>query len=237
MQFIEFDTIDSTNTYLKDNWEQLEDLTFVSTLEQTAGRGRNQRKWLSPKGENMMFSVLIKDRDLLNRYRYLSMLSALTVIDALEHFVVKDLMIKWPNDVYVRDRKICGILLEGVSREQLECVIIGIGVNVNQKVFTDDYLNEPTSVIREIGQVTDLNEFRTAVYWKMIGNLQLLKEGHDFHQEIMKRDYLKGRKVYAEINGEKAEVEVTGINEDCSLGIIWQNRKMNIDSGEITFHL
>ena len=237
MQFIEFDTIDSTNTYLKENWEQLEDLTFASALEQTAGRGRNQRKWLSPKGENMMFSVLIKDRDLLNRYRYLSMLSALTVIEALEHFAVKDLMIKWPNDVYVRDRKICGILLEGVSREHLECVIIGIGVNVNQKVFTDDYLNEPTSVIREIGQVTDLNEFRTAVYWKMIGNLQLLKEGHDFHQEIKKRDYLKGRRVFAEINGEKAEVEVTGINEDCSLGIIWQNRKMNIDSGEITFHL
>ena len=237
MQFIEFDTIDSTNTYLKENWEQLEDLTFVSTLEQTAGRGRNQRKWLSPKGENLMFSVLLKDRDILNRYRYLSMLSALTVVDALEQFAVKDLMIKWPNDVYVRDRKICGILLEGVSRKQLECVIIGIGVNVNQEEFTGEYLNEPTSVIRETGQRTDLKEFRTAVYWKMIKNLQLLKEDHDFHQEIMKRDYLKGRRVFAEINGEKAEVEVTGINEDCSLGIICQNRKMNIDSGEITFHL
>jgi len=63
MQRIDFDTIDSTNTFLKNNYDHLPDMTFVSAMLQTAGRGRNNRRWLSDRGNSLMFSVL-----LLNRY-------------------------------------------------------------------------------------------------------------------------------------------------------------------------
>ncbi|MBQ2214368.1 MAG: hypothetical protein II414_07385, partial [Erysipelotrichaceae bacterium] len=76
MQRIDFDTIDSTNTYLKNNYEKLENMTFVSALLQTEGRGRNNRRWLSNRGDSLMFSLLIKDPVLLENYRSLSVLAA-----------------------------------------------------------------------------------------------------------------------------------------------------------------
>ena len=91
MQRIDFDTVDSTNTYLKNNYGELKDMTFVSALLQTAGRGRNNRKWLSEKGDSLMFSILLKDEVFLASYRPLSVLAACSVIKALEQYGISDL--------------------------------------------------------------------------------------------------------------------------------------------------
>ncbi|MBR2545781.1 MAG: biotin--[Erysipelotrichaceae bacterium] len=237
MQRIDFDTIDSTNTFLKNNYDHLPDMTFVSAMLQTAGRGRNNRRWLSDRGNSLMFSVLLLNRYYMEHYRCLSILAAYSVIKALELNEIRDLSLKWPNDVYAGDEKICGILLEGVSREELECLIIGVGINVNQRSFEGDYLRKPTSVYLQTGITTDIEVFKEQVYEVFERNLKLLKEGHDFYDEIVAYDYLKGRKAVAEIRNCRKEVEILGINRDYTLRIRYDGNESDMDSGEITFHL
>ncbi|MBQ1567375.1 MAG: hypothetical protein IIZ80_05750, partial [Erysipelotrichaceae bacterium] len=96
MKELFFESIDSTNTYLKDHYKKLEDLTFVRADLQTAGKGRNGRKWLANKGENLTFSLLIKNRELIDRFKELSVNSAYLVLKTLERYGLKDLSIKWP---------------------------------------------------------------------------------------------------------------------------------------------
>ena len=83
MKTIHFETIDSTNTYLKENYEKLDNFTFVSADFQSAGRGRNNRNWKSEKGENLLFSLLIKDKALIDKFSSLSVISAFSIIKAL----------------------------------------------------------------------------------------------------------------------------------------------------------
>lgn len=237
MKIIDLVTVDSTNTYLKNNYQHLEDMTFVCAKYQTAGRGRGNRQWLAEEGKNLTFSVLIRDEDLIGRYKMLSVLSALSILKVLQKYGISDVSIKWPNDVYVRDEKIAGILLESVSRESLECLIIGIGLNVNQKSFQGEFLHQPVSMFQLLGQETDLDNLKKDVYQQLADCFSLLKQGHDFYRQIAENDYLKGRKAFGEVRGKEMEVEVIGIDEDCSLKIICENRIMNIESGEITFHL
>ncbi len=237
MHIIRLDTVDSTNTYLKRNYSGLESGTVVSALLQTAGRGRNDRRWIAAKGENLTFSLLLKDQFFYENYRCLSVLSAYCVLKALEDLGVNELSIKWPNDVYAGGRKICGILLESVIQQQMECLIIGIGINLNQKRFDGDYLTEPTSAVLELGYEIDLDSFSEAVFSILNENLSLLKKGHDFFREIRDYDHLAGKKMYAEINGSRSEVEVCGIDSDFSLKVIEKGEYRNIDAGEMTFHL
>ncbi|MBO7677097.1 MAG: biotin--[acetyl-CoA-carboxylase] ligase [Erysipelotrichaceae bacterium] len=103
MKELFFESIDSTNTYLKKHYEELEDFCFVRTDLQTAGRGRNGRSWSAAKGENLLFSLLIKDEKLIDKFRSLSVISAYLVLKTLQDYGLKNLGIKWPNDVYVKD--------------------------------------------------------------------------------------------------------------------------------------
>ena len=137
MNKIHFKEIDSTNTWLKENYRTLEDMTSVSARLQTAGRGRRGRSWESQEG-NLYLSLLLKDEKCLRHVDAISTVSAYLILKVLEGYGIKDLGIKWPNDIYVKDEKICGILLESVSTDRLECLIIGIGLNVNQKEFSGD---------------------------------------------------------------------------------------------------
>ena len=120
---IHFDSLDSTSTYLKNNYSMLDNLTFVDASFQTNGKGRETRVWESSKDLNLMFSILIKDEYLINNFSYLSILSALMVKEALDQLRIDNVTIKWPNDVYIKDKKVCGILLESQSNNngQIEC--------------------------------------------------------------------------------------------------------------------
>jgi BirA family biotin operon repressor/biotin-[acetyl-CoA-carboxylase] ligase len=83
----------------------------------------------------------------------------------LERFNVKGLSIKWPNDVYVFDKKICGILLEGCSTDnQITDIIIGIGINVNQTEFSGEYNVPPTSMAIELNKKTNLSKLKRKIY-------------------------------------------------------------------------
>lgn len=234
MKTIHFETIDSTNTYLKENYEKLDNFTFVSADFQSAGRGRNNRNWKSEKGENLLFSLLIKDKALIDKFSSLSVISAFSIIKALN---LEHLSIKWPNDIYYKDSKLCGILLEAVTRNEIECLIIGIGLNVNQREFVGEYKRAPTSLYQITNQTQDMKIIKDKIFNQLYNDFMKVKEGYDFYNDIKEYDYLKDREVYAEIDNEVKRIKVIGIDSDYSLKVLKDNKTYNLSSGEVTFHL
>lgn len=237
MKKIHLSSVDSTNAYLKLNYKELDNYTFVSSDNQTNGRGRNNRQWKSENGKNLLFSLLILDKELIKHFKEISIISALTIVEILEEMDIKDVSIKWPNDVYVGTNKISGILLEAVTRDEVECLIVGVGINVNQKEFIGDYLTNPISILNIINREIDINGFKEVVYGRLIDNLESLLKGHDFYPYIYSHDYLKGKQAYASINNINELVQIHGINNDYSLKVSVNNKEKNIDFGEITFHI
>lgn len=233
MNKIHLSSVDSTNAYLKRNYKNLDNLTFVSSDKQTNGKGRNDRVWKSENGKNLLFSLLILSDELINKYKAISLITAVSISQVLEELGINDVSIKWPNDVYVKDRKICGILLEAITTNKMECLIVGVGLNVNQINFNEEYLINPTSIADILNKEIDLEELKDKVYQKILFNLN----NDDFYDYIHEHDYLKGKQAYALIDNEKELVDIVGINSNYSLKIKRNNSEIYIESGEISFHI
>ena len=135
---------------------------------QTAGRGCGNNSWESERGKNLTFSMLIHPDGLpANEQFHITEVVSVALCETLEAYIYNKVEIKWPNDIYVGDRKICGILIENrLQGSVIKDSIIGIGLNVNQCVFLSDAPN-PVSLYQLTGQETDrdalLQQFLTAV--------------------------------------------------------------------------
>ena len=228
-----FSSIDSTNTYLKKHYKELDNYTFISADYQSEGRGRNNRNWISENSKNMLFSLLILDKRLFNHYKEISIIVAYSILKELEKLGINNLMIKWPNDIYVKDKKICGILLESIATNEIDCLIIGIGLNINQKEFIGDYRVNPTSVCLELNKEININQFKNNIYNSIIYFLNDIMNNVSYYNEIIKYDYLKNKKAYYSINNRKELIKIIGIDEDYSLSLIFNNKHINIENGEI----
>ena len=154
-----FDTLDSTNTYAVSHFEELSDGDLVVAAVQTAGRGRLNRHWISREG-NLFASFVIKEP--FKEPFYATMVSSLSVIAAIKKcYPDLDPLVKWPNDVLLNGKKICGVLCEGVIRNgKLQGIICGIGVNLN---LTEEELREidqpATSLSVSAGEKINLKKF------------------------------------------------------------------------------
>lgn len=147
-----FDTIDSTNTRLVALHSELPDRTVYASRFQTAGRGQQGNRWESRAGENLMFSILLKPDFLPASDQFI--LSQIVALGLLDYLQSRGLTatIKWPNDIYAGDRKICGTLIEtGLADKRVSWAVAGIGLNVNQQAF-DPSLPNPTSMTLETGR-------------------------------------------------------------------------------------
>lgn len=224
MNLLYFDSINSTNEYLKENQTTLDDFTFVSTSFQTNGKGREDRDWFSEKNKNLLFSFLIKDKSLIKKYKSLSIGSASLLARFLELEGLKDVKVKWPNDVYIKDKKIAGILLEGDINKYL---VIGVGLNVNQDVFKGEYRVTPTSMKLELKKEFDLENLKT----KLFQFLEKHIHKNEFEKKTIKflssHNYLLGKRVIINnINGI-----VTGIDNNFSIivdGILQESGEIKI---------
>ena len=147
-QISEYDELSSTNTEAE-RWpkEELKDKSVILTYCQTQGRGQATNRWESEPGKNLSMTVVLCPPDCdASRQFAVSMVCALGVCDFVGHYAEGG-KVKWPNDIYVEDRKICGILIENrLSGFKIERSIAGIGINVNQTTFTSDAPN-PVSII------------------------------------------------------------------------------------------
>ena len=141
MRLIHYETVTSTNAVLRELAQAGgDDLLTVYADEQTAGRGRLERKWQSEKGTSALFSVLIR-RELA--YPAGTVFSAaLAAAMTLKSLTGADVKVKWPNDIVLSGKKLCGILCESaLSGGKIDYIIVGIGINLNTLSFPDDLPN------------------------------------------------------------------------------------------------
>lgn len=151
---------DSTNNHLRRllDKEQLPEGSLVVTDFQTAGKGQVGNSWESEAGMNLMFSILLyPDFIPANRQFLISQIASLSVKETLDAYT-DFIQVKWPNDIYWKDRKICGMLIENdLSGQLLYCSIIGIGLNLNQSLFRSNAPN-PISLTQITGKKYDREE-------------------------------------------------------------------------------
>ncbi len=224
MGLIYLDETDSTNNYMQQlllsKEKEVEEGTLVWTGFQTAGRGQSQNKWESEKDANLLFSMLLyPDFIPVTEQFLLSQITALGVVDFLSSFCeLNELSIKWPNDIYWKDKKICGMLIENLLLgRSISHAILGVGINMNQAVFRGDAPN-PISVRRINGKNYDLkaaaNSIRNAILNRY---MQLLRD----EKEQIRKDYFsalyrkEGYFLYKDKGGEFSarikEIRDTGL--------------------------
>lgn len=153
-----FEETDSTNTQLQNDRHSLDNLTVYAAYFQTAGRGQRGNRWESKRGENLTFSILFKPEAIAAKDQFvISQAVALGIVDYLVERGV-ECRIKWPNDIYYNNLKICGILIEnGISCDKLTYSIAGVGININQEKF-DLGAPNPTSLKLLTGKEYDIRQ-------------------------------------------------------------------------------
>lgn len=198
--------VGSTNDELRKLAEQGigEGLVLVAE-EQTAGRGRRGAVWVSPKGENLAFSILLKPIAPKALWHRLSLVAGLAVAEALENYVSLA-EIKWPNDVRVGEKKIAGILVEAGK----DYVIIGIGININSRGFPDELA--ATSLCEQTGRVYSRAEVLHEVVVRLNRYADRINQGYaDTLKSIRERCALTGHLVAYLIADQRQEGIVRGI--------------------------
>lgn len=175
MRIIWSKSTDSTNSEVLRHPEDFPSGTVLAAYEQTAGRGQRGNSWFSEPGKNLTFSMVFKfpeGRLPASRAHWLNYLMSYTVAVFLEGEGLRPL-VKWPNDVYVNRRKICGILIEnGLKGRSVGLSVIGVGLNVNQRRFPQ--LANATSLALCTGKEYALEPFLTRITAHFEENLPLL---------------------------------------------------------------
>jgi BirA family biotin operon repressor/biotin-[acetyl-CoA-carboxylase] ligase len=168
--FVFYEEADSTNEELLNAESFSTHGTVLFADTQAKGRGRLNRKWITEKDQALTFSILLTENLSAQNLNIINLAASVAVAQSIENLYQLDVRLKWPNDVLIQTRKVCGILVESVSKgEAIERVVIGIGVNVNQPMFEGEFNVPPTSIRKEFGKVTNrerliaeiLNEFET----------------------------------------------------------------------------
>lgn len=161
-----FDTVDSTQAQLaRLAAEGAPEGTVVTARHQTAGRGRRGRHWWDEPGQSLLMSVLLRPSIPTAHAPQLSLVAGLAVADALAAAAGLTAQIRWPNDVMVGGKKICGVLPEAMSRAdgRVAHVLLGIGINVDQSEFPQDLRDTATSLRLETGTAHDHRRLLSAV--------------------------------------------------------------------------
>ena len=150
MNKIQFDIIDSTNTYLKLHYQEFPDFTVVCTNHQTSGKGRLGRLWEDDLTQ-ALFSILLKKNLTLSSLEQYPLLASVAVHKVLVKYLPL-LKIKWPNDIVFHDLKLCGILTESIIDQRIQALIVGIGININTLNFPAHLEKIATSLLIETKQ-------------------------------------------------------------------------------------
>ena len=178
MNIIKLDAIDSTNSYLKKIIleKDISDYTIVTANFQTEGKGQLGYMWESEDSKNLLCSIYKKDLGIKVEDQFvISMLVSLSIIRTLEKLNLPKLYIKWPNDIMSDNKKICGILVENmVKQNSIKESVIGIGLNVNQDTFKN--LPNATSIKKIKGAVFNIDELLN----DLVNNIK--KQFIDFNQ-------------------------------------------------------
>lgn len=173
---------------------------------QTAGRGRRQNRWLAPRGRDLMFSLLLQPEAPTPLWPRLTTLAALALCRAVEDELPLRPLIKWPNDLYVSDRKVSGLLAEVVTTGSGLMLVLGIGLNVNTRQFPPELEGVAASLLGSMpfAQTPELdrNSLAAAVLQQLHAQFQRIEDGfHEAVAETRERSWLLGRQIRATVDG------------------------------------
>ena len=148
-----FDTIDSTNTKAQELAEKgYPSGTLVVADKQESGKGRRGRSWVSPSGTGIFMTLMIKPDINPNNASMLTLVAALAVAKAITSVTGEEAMIKWPNDIVVNGKKVCGILTEmNAQFDYINHIVVGIGINVHNESFPEEISQMASSLMIEAG--------------------------------------------------------------------------------------
>lgn len=212
-KYIHLDEVGSTNDFLR-QYEGDEPLVVAWTDFQQAGRGQGSNRWESERGKNLTFSMLFHPDQVNAHEQYvLSMAVAATMRKYLAQELTEEVCIKWPNDIYVGDQKIAGILIENsLSGTMIRNCVVGIGLNVNQTVFRSDAPN-PISMAQLEGHEWDREKVLHDIVDLFVWQLE------HFHRDKIREKYRRhlyrreGFYLYRDADGT-FEAELVGVEDD-----------------------
>ena len=177
-----FEIIDSTNKKAKEYAQEgaLHGTLITADAQQT-GIGRRGRSWSSEKDTGIYMSMLLRPKIETEKASMLTLVAALAVEKAMEELLVCQPMIKWPNDIVLNKKKVCGILTEmALKGTEIDYVVIGIGINVNNKTFPEEILTTASSLSLELGVEIDRELLISEVWKKFDVYYQQFLETKDF---------------------------------------------------------
>lgn len=217
-QLIRLEETSSTNQYLREcRLEEGEVMTVVVATYQTAGKGCGTNRWESERGKNLLLSILVHPTMVPIAHQFmLSMAGALAIKEVLDRYV-SGITLKWPNDVYWKDKKICGTLIEtSIGGGHIKDCIFGIGINVNQQRFICDAPN-PISLRLILGHDVDLETLlgklleSFTTYYKMLENGRYNEISAMYHEALYRgHGFFTYRDAEGEFEGAIVEVEDNG---------------------------
>ena len=198
--------IDSTNSYLKDKSELLQRNGLVVIAEmQVSGRGRAGRKFTSVIGNNVTFSVVLHPNLPLEEIQIFALLAGVAVARVLENYV-KNIRLKWPNDVLVNEKKICGILLETINIPDHSFPVLIMGIGLNTKGCPNDYPEElqniVTTIESEISPISDISSKSESA--------PVLNNESIFQQLLLELDSCLGKFSLVSANTQNSEKTTSG---------------------------
>ena len=233
-----FLTIDSTNRYLMKK-VLLADVQChaVFAEQQTSGRGRHGRTWISPFGGNLYFSVLYPFQRAPRDVTGLSLAVGVAIVEQLERLDIKAAKLKWPNDVLVDERKLCGILLElhGESHGPL-AVVVGVGINISMSENAANEIDQPWVSYQSLTQTpVSRNQLAADFLSNILSALQEFElNGLDsFRERWLQRDCYMNSKVRLQLGDREIVGIARGIDQQGALLLESQGQVQRYYSGEI----
>lgn len=244
MNSIHFDEIDSTNNYAKRMIEEyrqagksLPDCTVISADKQTLGRGRSGKSFASPSGGSIYMTIVLKLNETADRCMMLTPAAAVGTLEAIEEAGSEKLGIKWVNDLFLGERKVCGILTEAIFTKDgssIEYAVIGIGINIDLDIAT-----LPEEIKSIAGSISGLKLSKP----DMVANIaeHVRKEALasiagslDFMRIYRERSVLIGREIYWDaVDGRHTGI-AKDINDSGNLLVDENNRMVTLMSGEVS---
>ena len=241
-----FETIDSTNTKAKQLAELGEEEgTLIISDEQTAGKGRRGRSWCSKKGANIFMTLLIRPRIEPKYLSGITLLAAMSVATAIKDICDTEAKIKWPNDIVINKKKICGILTEMSSEmNYVNYAVIGIGINVNDDEIPQEIRKNASSIYLETDRKVNRNELAAKVvekfdsYYKEFLKTNDLSALTDEYNSMLISMNSEVKVLYGMAETAKPEDEeigiARGIDVDGSLLVETKEGIKSIVSGEVS---
>lgn len=231
-----FEELDSTNDYatlLLSKNKPIEGCVVI-TDHQTQGKGQYGRKWDTIKGQNITMSVILYPDLEASRQFDLNIITSLAVTSAIKSITGMQAQIKWPNDIYLNDKKVCGILIKNnLMGSIIHQCILGIGLNVNQPVF-DPNLPNASSLFIEANHSFSLSEVQDELYKQLDRGYHLLKtDTHGLLRDYQETLWRRGYETSFLIKEEIVSGTIKGVDKNGKLIVDIRNDLKSYDMSEI----